>query len=233
MTDSDASPGLRRRLARPFRHLRGHPRLAIAVVVAVACYGLLPGAWDMPMRLLIAFDTGAVTFIAAVWFMMSRATEADMRWRSAIEDEGRHTILSLAAAIAVAILLAIIFELHGSKDLAPSDQRIHVALAAATILLSWIFMNTMFALHYAHDYYGEGEGTGDAVAGGLNFPGGGAPTYSDFLYFAFVIGMTFQVADVAIESPGLRRVALAQGVLAFLFNVIVLALTINILAGMI
>ena len=185
------------------------------------------------MRLLIAFDIGAIVFIGTVWVMMARATPADMRRRSGIEDEGRHAILAIAAAIAVAILLAIIFELHGSKGLAPSRQGIHVALAAATILLSWIFMNTMFALHYAHDYYGEGEGAGDAVAGGLDFPGDDAPAYSDFLYFSFVIGMTFQVADVAIERPGLRRIALVQGVLAFFFNVVVLALTINILAGMI
>jgi uncharacterized membrane protein len=232
MTDSDAQAGSRPGVKRPFRHLRAHPRLVIAVVVGVACYIALPGWLEVAMRLLMAFDIGAIVFVGAVWFMMARASQADMRRRSAIEDEGRHTILTLAAVIAVAILLAIIFELHGSKDLPPARQGIHAALAAATILLSWIFMNTMFALHYAHDYYGEGEGE-QVVAGGLIFPGDDAPAYSDFLYFAFVIGMTFQVADVAIADKGLRRVALVQGVLAFFFNVVVLALTINILAGMI
>jgi uncharacterized membrane protein len=233
MSDTDVPATFKHRMARPFRHLRRHPRLAIAVALAVLTYAVLPATLEMAMRLLIAFDTGAIIFIATVWAMMARATHSDMRWRSGVEDEGRHVILTLAAAIAVAILLAIIFELHGSKALPPSAQGIHVALAGATILLSWIFMNTMFALHYAHDYYGEGGETGDAIAGGLAFPGGEAPTYSDFLYFSFVIGMTFQVADVAIESSGLRRVALAQGVLAFFFNVVVLALTINILASMI
>jgi uncharacterized membrane protein len=231
---STARPSLRHRMARPLRQLRRHPRLATAVVVGVVIYYfVLPGGMETAMRLLIAFDIGAVTFIATVWFMMARATQSDMRWRSGIEDEGRYTILALAASIAVAILLAIVSELHGSKDLPSSQEPIHVALAAATILLSWIFMNTMFALHYAHDYYGEGDGPDEEIAGGLDFPGDDAPAYSDFLYFSFVIGMTFQVADVQIDDKGLRRVALVQGVLAFFFNVIVLALTINILAGMI
>ena len=234
MTSGDTHPRHgRRRMARPLRQLRAHPRLIIAVAVALACYFLLPGRLEWAMRALIAFDVGAIIFIAAIWFMMARATQADMRWRAAIEDEGRHVILALAASAAVAILLAIVFELHGSKDLPPPQQGPHVALAAATIFLSWMFMNTMFAVHYAHEYYGEGEGAGDAVSGGLAFPGDDAPGYSDFLYFSFVIGMTFQVADVGITSKGLRRVALVQGVLAFFFNVVVLALTINILAGMI
>jgi uncharacterized membrane protein len=220
-------------MARPFRQVRRHPRLAIAVGVGVVVYVALPGGLETAMRLLIAFDIAAIAFLAAIWFMMARATQSDMRWRSGLEDEGRFTILGLAASIAVAILLAIVSELHGSKDLPASQQPIHVALAAATILLSWIFMNTMFALHYAHDYYGEGDGPDEKIAGGLIFPGDDAPAYSDFLYFSFVIGMTFQVADVAIEDKGLRRVALVQGVLAFFFNVIVVALTINILAGMI
>jgi uncharacterized membrane protein len=218
---------------RRFRHLRQHLRLVVAVAVALVAYAALPGGMETAMRLLVAFDTGAVVFIAAVWAMMARASPDDMRRRSAVEDEGRHTILAIAGAIAVAILLAIIFELHGIKEQPAAQRGVHVALAGATILLSWIFMNTMFALHYAHDYYGEGERRDDGLAGGLAFPGGAAPGYSDFLYFAFVIGMTFQVADVAIESAGLRRVALAQGVMAFFFNVVVLALTINILAGMI
>ena len=223
----------RRRMARPLRQLRAHPRLIIAVAIALACYFLLPGRLEWAMRALIAFDVGAIIFIAAIWFMMARATQADMRWRAVLEDEGRHVILALAASAAVAILLAIVFELHGSKDLPPLQQGPHVALAAATIFLSWVFMNTMFAVHYAHEYYGEGEGADDAVSGGLAFPGDDVPGYSDFLYFSFVIGMTFQVADVGITAKGLRKVALVQGVLAFFFNVVVLALTINILAGMI
>src|SRR5882724_10740321 len=114
MTSGDNDPGRGRRMARPLRQLRAHPRLVIAVAIAVACYFLWPGPLEWSMRMLIAFDVGAVIFIAAIWFMMARATQSDMRWRAAIEDEGRNVILALAATAAVAILLAIVFELHGS-----------------------------------------------------------------------------------------------------------------------
>src|SRR5262249_31805583 len=140
--------------------------------------------------------------------------------------------LTLSAATAVAILLAIAFELHGLRDPA-SGAGGRVVLAGLTILLAWFFMNTMFALHYAHDFYGDAEGPTEADARGLDFPGRAEPDYWDFLYFSFTIGMTFQVSDVQIESHRLRRTALAHGVLAFFFNVVVLALTINIIAGLI
>jgi len=164
---------------------------------------------------------------------MARATEAGMRRRAQLEDEGRHVVLALCAATASAILLSIARELHGIREQSPTLAGIHVALAVATILLAWLFMNTMFAIHYAHYYYDDADAGGQTIAGGLAFPGGREPDYWDFLYFSFVIGMTFQVSDVQIESHNLRRVGLAHGVLAFFFNVVVLALTINIVAGLI
>jgi uncharacterized membrane protein len=98
----------------------------------------------------------------------------------------------------------------------------------ATILLSWTFIHMMFALHYAHEFYGEDEGP----AGGLAFPGGDErPDYWDFVYFAFVIGMTSQVSDVAVTSREIRRTVTAHGIVSFVFNVALLALTINIASG--
>src|SRR5262249_18264838 len=139
----------------------------------------------------------------------------------------------LSAAVASAILLAITFDLHGLHDLPPGTAGARVSLAVLTILLAWLFMNTMFAVHYAHFFYGDAPGAASGEAHGLDFPGCKPPDYWDFLYFSFVIGMTFQVSDVQIESHSLRRIALAHGVLAFFFNVVVLALTINIIAGLI
>jgi uncharacterized membrane protein len=157
-----------------------------------------------------------------------------MRRRAEIEDEGRYTVLILSVAAAIAILLTIVFELHGLKDLPSNLTGLRVALAAITILLSWFFMNTMFALHYAHGYYGDADPSHDySPIEGLVFPGRPQPDYWDFLYFSFVIGMTFQVSDVQIEDHSLRRGVLAHGVLAFFFNVIIVALTINIVAGLI
>ncbi len=145
-----------------------------------------------------------------------------------------YTVLILSTAAAIAILLSIVFELHGLKNLPADRAGLHSALAAGTILLSWFFMNTIFALHYAHGYYGDADpSSGYKPTGGLVFPGRPDPDYWDFLYFSFVVGMTFQVSDVQIEDHSLRRDGLIHGVLAFFFNVIIVALTINIVAGLI
>ena len=95
----------------------------------------------------------ALTFLTAVWFMMAQATEDDVRRRAELEDEGKYTVLSFGAVAAASVLLAIMFELNATK--AVQSPAPHISLAAATILLSWFFMNTIFALHYTHGYYGD------------------------------------------------------------------------------
>ena len=222
--------------------LHSHARLLGALAVAfILCTfsGLIgtlrPSGWiGFATPFLLGFNGGAVVFLVAIGLMVSRATVAEMRRRAATEDEDRDTVLVLSAFVAVAVLLTILIELHGVKDLSPDQGRFHIALSAATILLSWFFMNTMFALHYAHKYYGDVDPSlGYKSRGGIVFPGQHDPDYWDFLYFSFVIGMTFQVSDVQVEDHGLRRLVLAHGVVAFLFNVIILAVTINIIAGLI
>jgi uncharacterized membrane protein len=222
----------RSRLARRTRYLRHHLRVVLSVLLGIVAYLILPRTIGGGTRLLAAFDLAAVAFLGAVWIMVARATTHDMRRRSRIEDESRYVVLALSAAAAVAILLAIASELHDIRKQPPAATSLRVALAAITILLAWFFMNTIFALHYAHFFYGDSDGSLGAEARGLVFPGRAEPDYWDFLYFSFVIGMTFQVSDVQIENRRLRQIALAHGVLAFFFNVVVLALTINIIAGL-
>ena len=233
MTVTQERDSLRSRFAHYTRHVRRHPRLVVSAVLGVLVYLVLPAAIGESARLLAAFDLAAVGFLGAIWIMMARASPAVMRRRARTEDESRHVVLSLSAAVAVAILLSIAFELHGIREQPPAAADAHVALATVTILLAWLFMNTMFALHYAHFFYADAGDVANVEAGGLAFPGGQPPDYWDFLYFSFTIGMTFQVSDVQIEGHRLRRTALAHGVLAFFFNVVVLALTINIIAGLI
>jgi len=157
--------------------------------------------------------------------MIAEATPEKMRRRAQIEDEGRSTVLILSVAVATAILLTIISQLHGLKDLPSGFVALHVGLAAITILLSWFFMNTMFGLHYAHGYYGDADPSSDYnPVGGLIFPGKAMPDYWD---------LTFQVSDVQIEDHELRRAILSHGVLAFFFNVVIVALNINIFARLI
>ena len=229
---SHESAALLTRLAGRTRYLRLHLRLVVSVLLGIVAYLALPRTIGGGTRLLAAFDLAAVAFLSAVWIMMARATTADMRRRSQLEDESRYVVLALSVAAAVAILLAIASELHDIRNQPPAANGLRVTLAVVTILLAWFFMNTIFALHYAHFFYGDADAAAGAEARGLAFPGRADPDYWDFLYFSFVIGMTFQVSDVQIENHRLRRIALAHGVLAFLFNVVVLALTINIIAGL-
>ena len=127
-------------------HVHSHPRLLGAGAAAILLYFLLSGWAGTATRFLIASDVGALFFLAAVWDMMARATPDGMRRRAELEDEGRYTVLVLSVTAAIAILLTIVFELHGIKDLPLDLAGLRVALAAGTILLSWFFMNTIFAL---------------------------------------------------------------------------------------
>lgn len=209
---------------KPWRGLRKHVRLtasaALFVVLAIALVAL-----DVrpALAVLIAFDVAAVIFLGSTLKMIMRATTASIRCRARVEDEGYWGFLLNGAAIAVIALVALGMELHASKH----GGVIDIVLAALTLLLSWLFLNTMFALHYAHEFYGNGGGK----VSGLEFPGTKQPDYWDFLYFSFVIGMTFQVSDVEISDRSIRRVALAHSLIAFFFNVIIIALSVNVVAG--
>ena len=179
--------------------------------------------WQRSTKLLVSWDSALVLYLSAVLHLMGKASIAKIRERAAIEDEGRIGILVLTVFAALASLAAIIAELAGT---APQGSRL--GLAAVTVFLSWAFIHTIFSLHYAHEYYLQNDGKG----GGLAFPGGDdEPDYWDFVYFSFVIGMTSQVSDVGISCKQIRRTATAHGVVSFVFNAALLALTVNIAAS--
>jgi uncharacterized membrane protein len=174
----------------------------------------------------VGWDIYVGLYLVLVAHVMSVCDVSRIRERAAREDEGQVAILMLTVVAALASLGAIVAEL-GSITGTPRRPS-HVALAALTILMSWAFIHAIFALHYAHEFYDDTDG------GGLAFPGGDLePDYWDFVYFAFVIGMTSQVSDVCVTSKRLRRAVTAHGVIAFVFNVALLALTVNIAASVI
>lgn len=233
-------------LSTTLKHLRHRrPRLLGALLAGLIVYLLLPGAMALPVRFIIAWDFGIVLFLVLILVMMTRSDAQKLRFRAQLEDERAWAILALMVGAALASMLAIGFVLHQAKDMHGWIATLYVSLAGLTILLSWLMAHTMFALHFAHAYYGDrrGIGSGDkarpsakigteGVAGGLAFPGEDSPDYWDFLYFSLVIGMTCQVSDVQVTSRRMRRLALAHGLIAFLFNTVVLALCINLLAGL-
>jgi uncharacterized membrane protein len=224
MTD-EIKQSVHHRLPRFIRIVHARPRLFIAALVGVLVIAFSPDRWGLATRLLVGWDVGVTLYLVAACQLMATSDEKRMRRWSALEDEGRFGILVLTVAAALASLGAII-ALLGSSHGGGRDA-IKLGLATCTILLSWTFIHSIFALHYAHEYYGERGGK----KSGLNFPDDEQPDYWDFVYFSFVIGMTSQVSDVATVSKPVRRTVAAHGIVSFLFNAALLALTVNIAAS--
>ena len=209
-------------LQRWVRVVRARPRLFLAILLGIGVLALLPAEWRLATRSLVSWDIALGFYLVLAFRLMTNCDVNRIKRRAAHQDEGRFTILVLVVASALASLLAILAELGGANR-----QPAHLALAAITILLSWAFTHTIFAIHYAHQYYSEKGHKG----GGLNFPGDEPPDYWDFVYFSFVVGMTSQVSDVAVTSSALRRLVAAHGAVSFIFNATLLALTVNIAAS--
>ena len=202
-----------------------HKRLILSATIGLVVMLVVPAA---PItRMLIGWDVGVLIYLVAAAVVMTRCSSvSEMQNNAAVQDEGGFATLILTIAAAVASLGAIFAELSTIERTSPS-YGLYIALAIGTVVLSWAFTHTIFALHYAHAFYGE-----HLRKSGLTFPGDGQPDYWDFVYFAFVIGMTFQVSDVEISSRRIRRLALVHGLLSFALNTFVVALTINFIAGL-
>jgi uncharacterized membrane protein len=206
------------------RTLRGHAKLWLAVVLGCVVFIALPGDWRAVTRGLVGWDAGVILYTALTLTMMARAPIAEIRKRAAQQDEGAVVILLLAVVSAMVSLGALFAELGGSENDGPGLWP-HL-LAIATVVLSWCFIHTMFALHYAYDFYGQGN-----RANGLKFPGDDKPDYWDFMYFSFVVGMTFQVSDVAVTNKLIRRFVVVHGIVSFFYTTAVVALTVNMAAN--
>jgi uncharacterized membrane protein len=178
--------------------------------------------------MLIGWDVGVLIYLVAAAVVITQCSSASaMQSNAAAQDEGGFAILVLSVAAAIASLGAIFAEL-ATIERANPNYGLYVALAIGTVVLSWCFTHTIFALHYAHSFYGE-----HLRKNGLKFPGDGQPDYWDFVYFAFVIGMTFQVSDVAITHKSIRRTVVAHGALSFFFTAAIISVTVNIAANII
>ncbi len=213
--------------------MNAHRRLVLALLVVVALMALLPGTLAMSLRIAIAWDGGVVVFLVLTGWMVARGPSAGMRATVLLNDQGRAGVLLLVLC-AIAASVAAIFFLLKRPGTGGGTPGLQLTAAVLTIVCSWLFTHVMFALHYAHRFYRDDPATRENDAtGGLTFPGADAPHYWDFLYFSFVIGMTCQVSDIQVTSRAMRALVLWHGILAFVFNTIVLALSINIVAGLI
>ena len=210
---------------RPFRYVTARPRLSASFVIFVVAGAVLIAlGLRVATAILLGFDLAAVIYLLALARLFNRSTPLHMRRQAKAQDTGRWGVLWSAVVLCGVVLVALGTELHAAKG----GGLPALGVGALSVVLSWLFLNIMFALHYAHGFYGDfGE-----KHSGLEFPDTPKPDYWDFAYFAIVIGMTFQVSDVQISSRYLRRVALLHSVIAFFFNVFIIAITVNIVAGM-
>lgn len=221
---------------RSIRVIQARPRLFVSVAFGLATGLLTPSSWREITRWLTAWNAGTFLYFILTGWLVATATQTSIRYRAKAQDESRFTILILTSIAALTSMGAIVAQLSIVKDATGLAKGLHIGLAMATILSAWLFIHLMFALHYAHDYFAAAEKKDDGPQehrGGLHFPGTENPDYYDFLYFSYVIGVASQTADVEITSRGMRRTALVHCILAFFFNSAVLALTINIAAGLI
>jgi uncharacterized membrane protein len=205
------------------------PRLLIAALIGIAA-AAAPHPLGAALRAVVGWDFGSGIYLILTLIMAARADPASMRRRAAREDLTRWAFLVLMAGAAFFSMFAILGPVHDAKTTAGGLSVGLVLLGGFTILLSWLFAHTAFAIHYAHEFYAQHR---PARPAGLIFPGkADAPDYWDFLYFSFVIGMTCQVSDVQVATRPWRRLVLLHGVVSFLFNTVVLALSINLVAGL-
>jgi uncharacterized membrane protein len=194
--------------------LRQQPVL-LASLTAGATVGPLAGLRrPVSTAVLVGWCAAATVYIAVSLRALARATPETLRRRAALLEEGKWAVLAASVAAAIASLGAVVVDLAAAQG--------SPALAALTLLLSWVFVHVLFAVHYAHEYWLAGSG--------LEFPSSERPDYAEFLYLAFVVGMTCQVSDVTTISAPMRRLVLLHALIAFVFDAVILATAVNLAA---
>lgn len=217
----------------------GHARLFLAIAIGLAALVALPHAWAGRPRIIAAWDIGSAAYLLLIAILFATSPPTTMQGNARAQEDGEWTLFFLVLAGATASFAAILGEFGSMKDASAALKSEKVLLVACTLVLSWLLTQAIFALRYAHEFYSKtpsGEAGADGPAGeidgGLEFPSENRPDYWDFLYFSIVLGMTFQVSDVQITARKLRRLATLHGLLGFLFNTVIIALTVNLASGL-
>ena len=214
-----------------FLRMRPMHRLIIGLVVSLLAWLVTRNLRvTLLMQLMISWDVFCITILAFSSAVFFTCTPAQIRRIASREDGGRFLVFIIVLIASMASMVAVLL-LILSKENAGSAW-LYLPVTVGAMLLSWILVHTTFCFHYAHMYYKDDADEPETHAEGLDFPGNEAPDYLDFAYFSFVIGMTFQVSDVEISSRLIRRQALVHGLLSFGLNTFVVALTVNLIAGL-
>ncbi|MEO6187301.1 MAG: DUF1345 domain-containing protein [Ginsengibacter sp.] len=212
-----------------FTRLHSAQQLLICVVVGTLVYFLTGAAnFDWLTHVMIGWDTFSLCLIVLSWITFFITESKDIRMQARKQESSRVLIFITILISTFASFFAVFLILISKKDF-KDDQAWHIFVAVAGMFFAWAVIHTIFAIRYAHIFYGDDEDQPHEHAGGLEFPSDKKPDYLDFAYFSFVLGMTFQVSDVEVTSKKLRRLTLLHGILSFVFNTVMIALTINII----
>lgn len=207
----------------PLARLRAWHRLSLAALSGMMTAAVIPfGLWET--RLLSGWLTASIVYMGIAWWGVGRLDAAGTRLRATANDPGNAALYFMVVAACWVSLAGVLLVTDAARVMGGATRWAHIGLALAALLATWLLIQTVFALHYARHYYRSG-------GAGLSFPGDSEPDYLDFAYFAAIIGMTAQVADVAITTTAMRRLVLVHGLVSFAFNILVLALTLNLVAS--
>ncbi|MDB5820720.1 MAG: hypothetical protein JWQ11_4360 [Rhizobacter sp.] len=223
-----------------FTHIRARPLLYVALAVGAIAGFATPDRLHGTTRALIGWDVGVWLYLLTVWYTMADADHLRLRKIAAAHSESAMAVTFAVVLATAASVAAIVLELAGAKEGA-RHATTQIVFTLFTVSTSWLLMPTLFAMTYSTLYYGGGKAKG----GGLKFPEDDedldnstpgkllAPQYSDFMYFSFTLAVAFQTSDVTVTTSALRRLVLIHSVLSFVFNTAIVALMVNIAAGLI
>jgi uncharacterized membrane protein len=217
-----------------FFRLDANHHLIIALIVAAIVFFFIKDSYPAAVLVLLTWISFALTIIIQDWIIILMSHPREVRKIAKMQDSSRTTILLFVLASSLASLVSILFLLKSTKAHTASGFHAHILLAIAAVIASWWLVHTIFTLLYAHLYYDTDTDAGETrMIGGLDIPGNEEPDYLDFVYFSFVIGMTFQVSDIEISSRIIRRFATLHALMSFAFNTAILALSINVISGLV
>lgn len=212
-----------------FSETTGPQRLVYGLLAGAAAAAVpLPMGWQF--RGLFSWCVGVIVYLLLAWWLCVGFDARRTRERAQAQDEPSIVLFLVLLLATMACVAAIAVLMQQSRDLSGLLRALHIGLSVVALAVSWLFIQTIFTFRYAHRYYHE-EKLNEPDGPGLQFPGGLDPDYFDFLYYAHVVGMTSQVSDVQVTSREMRRLTLVHGVLSFGFNMLIVALSINVVAG--
>jgi len=213
--------------------LDAHYRLYISLLIGAVTFFFTRQIPSIPAVTLITWIAIALSIIILDWITILWAHPKEIRKIASLEDNSRYLVFLFVMAASLVSLVAMYLLLKSTKNASEETVSAYIFLAMGAVVVSWWLVHTVYTMRYAHLYYDTEKGKRTPI-GGLEFPGDiKEPDYLDFVYFSFVIGMTFQVSDVEISSRRLRRLVWAHGLISFAFNTAIVALSINVISGLV